>query len=104
MLCDAAHSLATIATSTTYTGKANDCVRLAVNPSWATVAIQLQGQPGTAVYPVPFSFSSTCAAAGTGSLPANYTSVTLKSGTNPGCDYFVQFTGGTTALKFTYYD
>jgi len=79
-------------------------VRLTVNPTWSTVKIELQPKPGTASYPVPFSFSSSCATPGTGSLTANYVNVVLKSGTNPGCDYFVQFTGGTTALQFTYYD
>jgi hypothetical protein len=103
-VCDAAHSVATIATSGTFTGKANDCVRLTVNPTWAVVSLQLQPLPGTASYPVPFTFSASCAAGGTNSLTADYVNVTLKSGTNPGCDYFVQFTGGTTALKFTYYD
>lgn len=102
--CDAAHSVATVATTTTYVGKANECVRLAVNPSWATVKILLQAQPGTAAYPVPFSFSASCAASGTDSLTANYDEAILKQGANPGCDYFVQFTGGATALKFTYYN
>ena len=67
------------------------------------VSIQLQPLPGT-VYPVPFSFSSSCAAAGTGSLTADYVNAVLKSGTNPGCDYFVQFTGNATVLKFKYFD
>jgi hypothetical protein len=53
---------------------------------------------------VPFAFSSSCAAAGTGALTADYVNATLKSGPNPGCDYFVQFTGGATALKFTYFN
>ncbi len=102
--CDAAHSLATLATQGVYTGKANDCVRLTVNPQWSTVMIQLQAMPTTAAYPVPFTFSSSCAASGTGSLTADYAMATLKTGTNPGCDFFVQFTGGATVLKFTYYD
>jgi len=91
-------------TGGTYTGKATDCVRLTVNSTWATVSIQLQPLPGTASYPVPFAFSSACAAAGTGSLTADYVNVTLKSGANPGCDYFVQFKGGATALTFKYFD
>ncbi|HWZ91493.1 MAG TPA: hypothetical protein VNW92_21675, partial [Polyangiaceae bacterium] len=101
--CDAAHSVATLATGTVYTGKANDCVRLSVNPTWATVAIQMQAMPGTVGYPVPFSFFS-CAGNGTGSLTADYSSSVMKSGANPGCDYYVQFTGGTAIVKFTYYD
>jgi hypothetical protein len=79
-------------------------VRLVVDPTWSTVSIQLQPLTGTASYPVPFSFSSSCAAPGTGSLTANFASVVLKSGPNPGCDYFVQFTGGSTALQFKYFD
>ncbi len=101
--CDAAHALATIGTGNTYTGKATDCVRLSVNPTWAVVMIQMQPQPGTASYPVPFKFFG-CAGNGTGSLTSDYTSATLKSGDNPGCDYYVQFSGGNGALKFTYYD
>jgi hypothetical protein len=67
------------------------------------VSIQLQPLPGTAGYPVPFSFFS-CAGNGTGSLTGDYSSVVIKSGANPGCDLYVQFTGGATTLKFTYYD
>ncbi len=101
--CDAAHAVATIQTSTEYTGKANDCVRLAVNPSWSVIGLKFQPSPGTAVYPVPFSFFS-CGGNGTGSLTADYASVTFKSGPNPGCDFFVQFGGGATTIKVTYYD
>ncbi|MET0791348.1 MAG: hypothetical protein ABW061_07475, partial [Polyangiaceae bacterium] len=101
--CDATTASATLATSTTYTGKANDCIRLAVNPSWSTVQVQMQAQPGTAAYPVPFSFF-TCAGNGTGSLTADFAPAILKSGANPGCDVFVQFTGGATVLKVIYYD
>jgi len=95
--------VATIATSQSYTGKANDCVRLVVEPSWSVVNIQLQPLPGTQGYPVPFSFFN-CGGNGTGSLTADYANVSLKSGTNPGCDFFVQFDGGATTIKVTYYD
>jgi len=101
--CDAAHAVATLMTSQVYTGKANDCVRLAVNPTWSTIALQFQPQPGTQGYPVPFSFFS-CGGNGTGSLTADYMNTTFKSGTNPGCDFFVQFGGGETTIKVTYYD
>ena len=46
--CDAAHAVATLGTSQSYTGKANDCIRLAVQPSWSTVSLQLQPLAGTA--------------------------------------------------------
>jgi len=101
--CDAAHSVATLISNQPYTGKANDCVRLAVNPSWSTVAVQLQPMPGTGPYPVPFSFFS-CGGNGTGSLTADYVNVMLKSGPNPGCDFFVQFNGGAATIKVTYYN
>ena len=101
--CDAAHAVATLITSQLYTGKANDCVRLAVNPTWSVISLQFQPQPGTGPYPVPFSFFS-CGGNGTGSLTADYMNVTLKSGANPGCDFFVQFEGGSTTIKVTYYD
>ena len=101
--CDAAHAVATITTGMVYTGKANDCVRLAVNPTWSTIALQFQPMPGTAAYPVPFSFFS-CGGNGTGALTADYAGVIFKSGANPGCDFFVQFTGGGTTVKVTYYD
>ena len=101
--CDAAHAVATITTQQVYTGKANDCVRLAVNPTWAMIALKFQPMPGTAAYPVPFSFSS-CAGNGTGSLTGDYVENTFKTGTNPGCDFFVQFGGGATTIKVTYYD
>jgi hypothetical protein len=101
--CDAAHSVATIATGSTYTGKANQCVRLSVNPTWATVKIEFQPSPGTTGYPIPYSFSS-CAGSGTGSLTADYAESVMTSGANPGCDFYVQFTGGATTLKVVYYD
>jgi hypothetical protein len=101
--CDAAHAVATLMTSQVYTGKANDCVRVAVNPTWSTIALQFQPQPGTTGYPVPFTFES-CGGNGTGSLTADYANTTFKSGTNPGCDFFVQFGGGATTIKVTYYD
>jgi len=101
--CDAAHAVATLGTSQSYTGKANDCIRLAVQPSWSTVSLQLQPLAGTAAYPVPFSFFS-CAGNGTGSLTADYVNAVIKSGANPGCDYFVQFGGGATTIKVTYFD
>jgi hypothetical protein len=65
--------------------------------------IQFQPQPGTAAYPVPYSFFS-CAGNGTGSLTADYAVSSIKSGSNPGCDLYVQFNGGATAVKVTYYD
>ena len=101
--CDAAHTVATLATSQVYTGKANDCVRLKVDPTWSVINVQLQPQPGTQGYPVPFSFFS-CGGNGTGSLTADYQNASIKSGANPGCDYFVQFGGGETTIKVTYYD
>ena len=101
--CDAAHAVATITTQQVYTGKANACVRLAVNPTWAMIALKFQPMPGTAAYPVPFSFFS-CAGNGTGSLTGDYVENTFKTGTNPGCDFFVQFGGGATTIKVTYYD
>ncbi|MEI9938349.1 MAG: hypothetical protein WDO69_14100 [Pseudomonadota bacterium] len=101
--CDAAHAVATLTPSAVYTGKANDCVRLSVNPTWSTIALQFQPMPGTAGYPVPFSFFS-CGGNGTGSLTADYANTTFESGPNPGCDFFVQFGGGGTTIKVTYYD
>jgi hypothetical protein len=86
-----------------YTGKATDCVRLAVNTGWATVKIEFQPQPGTAGYPISYSFSS-CAGSGTGSLTADYAESVMIMGTNPGCDVYVQFKGGATTIKATYYD
>jgi len=101
--CDAAHAVATVMTSQVYTGKANDCVRLKVDTSWSVINVQLQPQPGTQGYPVPFSFFS-CGGNGTGSLTADYQNSVIQSGANPGCDYFVQFGGGETTIKVTYYD
>jgi len=101
--CDAAHSVATVTTSTTYTGKANDCITLSVNKTYATVNIQMQALPGTVGYPVPFTYSS-CLGSGSGSLTADFAQPALDVGTNPECDFYVQFTGGATELKFTYYD
>lgn len=100
--CDAAHSKATLTHNTLYTGKANDCVHLSVNPNWAQVTVSFTPQPGT-VYPVPFAYTSSCAGNGTGTLTAN-TDAIIKSGANPGCDYFVQFKGGSTTVKVIYYD
>ncbi|HET7540347.1 MAG TPA: hypothetical protein VFK05_10770 [Polyangiaceae bacterium] len=101
--CDAAHATVTFNQQDTKDVKANDCVHLVVNPGWATVQVKLQAQPGTATYPVPFSFVY-CGGNGTGSLTGNYVDAVLKSGPNPGCDVFVQFTGGDTAVKVTYFD
>jgi len=95
--------VATVTTSQLYTGKANDCVRLKVDTSWSVINVQLQPQPGTQAYPVPFSFFS-CGGNGTGSLTGDYQNAVIKSGANPGCDYFVQFGGGETTIKVTYYD
>jgi hypothetical protein len=78
-------------------------VRLAINPTWSAVNLKLTAQPGTAQYPAPFSFSS-CAGSGTGSLTADYKDSAVMAGANPGCDVYVQFTGGTSAIKFIYYD
>ena len=100
--CDAAHAVATL-TGGSYLGKANDCVRLAINPTWDVVGVKLQAFPGTAMYPLSFSFFG-CDGNGTGSLSADYAESTLKSGKNPGCDYFVQFGGGATTIMVTYYD
>jgi hypothetical protein len=104
--CDSAHALTSVVGGATYTGHAGDCVRLTVNPAYSSVNIQLQALPGTAGYPVTYTFSSTCAASGSGSLTADYSQPTLlKANTNPGCDFYVQFTGSATAvLKFTYFD
>ena len=102
-ICDAAHAVASITTSQSYTGKADDCVRLVVEKSWSVVNVQLQPLPGTQGYPVPFTFFN-CGGNGTGSLTADYANVSLKSGANPGCDFFVQFGGGGTTIKVTYYD
>lgn len=101
--CDAAHAVATLTTNQSYTGKASDCVRLVVEPSWSVINVQVQPLPSTQGYPVPFSFFN-CGGNGTGSLTADYSNVTLKSGANPGCDFFVQFGGGETTIKVTYYD
>ena len=95
--------MATLTTQQIFVGKANDCVRLAVNPSWSSVSIQLQPTPSAAPYPLPFSFYN-CGGNGTGALTADYANVTLKAGPNPGCDFFVQFEGGSTTIKVTYYD
>jgi len=76
---------------------------LVVEKSWSVVNVQLQPLPGTQGYPVPFTFFN-CGGNGTGSLTADYANVSLKSGANPGCDFFVQFGGGGTTIKVTYYD
>jgi len=100
--CDAAHAVAKLSGGS-YMGKANDCVQLAINPTWDVVGVKLQAFPGNAVYPLTFSFFG-CDGNGTGSLSADYAEVTLKAGKNPGCDYFVQFGGGATTIMVTYYD
>ncbi len=99
--CDASHAVATVSHAQTFTGKANDCVRLSVNPNYASIALDLNAQPGTQ-YPVPFTYTS-CAGNGTGKLTADGDDI-FKTSSNPGCDYYVQFTGGSTTLKFVYYD
>jgi hypothetical protein len=101
--CNATTSLATIATSMVYTGTASDCVRLAINPGWSMVNLKLNSQPGTVGYPVSYSYSS-CAGSGTGSLTKDYADSIILAGANPGCDVYVQFAGGSGAIKFTYYD
>jgi hypothetical protein len=101
--CNAGTSLATLATSSVYTGTAGDCVRLAINPGWATVNLKLNSQPGTVGYPVSYSYSY-CGGSGTGSLTKDYADSLILMGANPGCDVYVQFAGGSGAVKFTYYD
>jgi len=101
--CDATNAKATVATSGIYEGKANDCVRLHIEPSWGAINLKFIAQPGTGPYPVPFSFFS-CGGNGTGSLTADYAETPFKAGPNPGCDFFVQFGGGDTTIKVTYYD
>lgn len=101
--CDAAHAVATLSHADTFTGKANDCVRLSVNPDYAAIKLDLDPQEGTAKFPVPFSFTG-CAGNGTGKLTAVHGDVIFKTGSNPGCDYYVQFTGDSSALEFVYYD
>ena len=102
--CDAGTATVTVKTSGTYTGKANDCVRLHIEPGWATINPKFIAQPGSGPYPVPFSFFS-CKGDGTGSLTADYVEVPLlKNAPNPGCDLFVQFGGGATTIIVNYYD
>ncbi len=78
-------------------------MRLPVNPGWSMVNVKFNSLPGTVGYPVSFSYSS-CAGSGTGSLTKDYADSVILAGNNPGCDVYVQFTGGATAIKFTYYD
>lgn len=100
--CDAAHATITFTQQSNKTIKANDCVRLVVDKTWATIGVKLQPLPGT-TYPVPFTFFN-CGGNGTGSLIGDYKEAVLKSGPNPGCDFFVQFGGGETPVNVTYYD
>jgi hypothetical protein len=101
--CNAANAKATLTHNMLYTGTGKDCVRLTVNPDWAQVTVSFTPQPGT-VYPVPFTYTSACAPGGNLTLTANYADAIIKSGANPGCDYFVQFKGGNTVVKVYYYD
>jgi hypothetical protein len=83
--------------------KSDACVALVVNPTWSSVNISIEGQPGT-TYPIPFTYTVCGGKGGSGELTTDYEKEVLLKGTNPGCDVYVQFEGSGAALKLMYYD
>lgn len=106
--CNATTAVATLNHGQSTTVASNACVRLKVEPTWSTINPQMQAQPGTASYPVPYSYAS-CAGTGSGSLTGNWVTSYLidgNSGMSPNinCDIYVQLQGGGSAVQFAYYD
>ncbi len=92
------------ATGDSIPAKPNDCVRLSVNPSWSVIGLKFQPMPATTVYPRAVLVLQLRRQRHGGPHPADYVDAKIQSGANPGCDFFVQFGGGSTTIKVTYYD
>jgi hypothetical protein len=83
-------------------------VRLKNETGWSTIDPHLQALPGTAAYPVPFSYSS-CDSSGSGALTGDWSNAYVADGhpgpeSNPGCDVFVQLGGDGSQVSFAYYE
>lgn len=106
--CNASTAAATLTTGQTTNIASNACVRLKNEAGWSTIDPQLQALPGTAAYPVPFSYSS-CDASGSGSLTGDWFTAYVGDGqagpeSNPGCDIFLQLEGSGSQVSFAYYE
>ena len=102
--CNAETAGAKATHSMAVTVKSDDCVRLVVNPTWSSVNVTIEAQPGTSGYPIAYSNSICGGKTGTGSLSADYQKQMILEGKNPGCDIYVQFEGTGGTLKLMYYD
>ena len=104
--CNASTAQATLTTGQTTTIASNACVRLKNETAWSTVDPKLSAMPGTATYPVPFTYSW-CSGSSSGSLTGNYQNTFLINGqgsaNNYGCDIFVKLGGNGSQVQFQYF-
>lgn len=104
--CNASNAQATLTTGQTTTIASNACVRLKNETAWSTVDPKLAAMPGTATYPVPFTYSW-CSGSSSGALTGNYQNTFLINGqgsaTNYGCDIFVKLGGSGSQVQFQYF-
>lgn len=106
--CDATTAQAVLSTGQSTNIASNACVRLKNETGWAAINPNLQALPGTAAYPVPFTFEA-CSGSGSSTLTGDYETAYLGDGnansqTNPGCDIFVQLDGDGSQVSFRYYE
>jgi hypothetical protein len=104
--CNASNAQATLTTGQSTTIASNACVRLKNESAWSTVDPKLQALPGTATYPVPFSYTW-CSGSSSGSLAGNYANTFLINGpgsaANYSCDIFVKLGGNGSQVQFQYF-
>lgn len=104
--CSAATAAAVLNTGQSTTIASNSCIQLVNQPTWSSVNPSIHPYPGTASYPVPFSYTS-CAGGGEGSLTGNFNAAYLMDGPNPGpnygCDIFLKLEGNGSPVQFTYW-
>jgi chitinase len=93
-VCDASSAVAKLVHGSSYTANASACIQLSVNPAWNPVDVLLEQTAGGAI---SYSYKA-CNGNGTGTISSV---VHFFTGTNPGCDFFVQLTGSGTVA---YYD
>lgn len=106
--CDASNADAILSTGQSTLIPSNACVQLRVDPVWSQVNPQIEGQPGTSVYPVPFSYTS-CAGNGSGVISGNWVKSYLvdeSSSSQPNfhCDVFLRLEGNGSLVNFVYYN
>lgn len=105
--CNASTAAAVLSTGQSTTVASNACVQLRIDPTWSTVDPNIQAQPGTSAYPVPYTATS-CKGTSSGTLVGDWDQDWLIDGqgatTNFGCDVFVKLQGTGTAVKFVYYN